>query len=180
MGILDSSFLFFPFGNDLLVVSLVARHHDRLPGYVFSAALGSTVGVYFLVLVARKLGGEGIRKMAGRGRFDRLKAMIEKRGAMAIVLACLAPPPFPFTMVIAAAGALDYPRIRILVINFLSRAVRFIILGLLAIRYGRHILRMANTAAFRYTMYAFIVVCLAGSAFSVYGWLKNFRSGKRS
>ena len=31
LGILDSSFLFLPFGNDLLLVILVARDHGWMP-----------------------------------------------------------------------------------------------------------------------------------------------------
>src|ERR1017187_2047180 len=39
-GALDSSFFFLPFGNDLLLVVLVARHHGYLPLYVLAASLG--------------------------------------------------------------------------------------------------------------------------------------------
>jgi hypothetical protein len=59
MGVLDSSFLFLPFGNDLLVITLVARNHPGWPGYVLTAAIGSTIGVLVLALVANKLGEEG-------------------------------------------------------------------------------------------------------------------------
>lgn len=180
MGALDSSFLFLPFGNDLLVVVLVARNHHGLPWYVLTAAFGSTVGVFGLVLVARKLGEEGIKKMAGAKRFDKLCKMIKKHGAMAIALACIAPPPFPFTMVIAAAAALDYSRARICLINFFCRGVRFVILGLLAIEYGRSFLKIAKSEAFQWTMVAFIVLCIAGSALSIYKWLKNARSGAKA
>lgn len=179
MGALDSSFLFLPFGNDLLVVSLVARHHDGLPWYVLTAACGSTIGVLVLALVARKLGEEGIKKMAGQKRFEKLEGQIGKHGGKAVALACIAPPPFPFTMVIAAAAALDYSRVRIGVINFFTRGLRFIILGLLAIRYGRHILRFANAPAFRWTMFVFIALCVVGSAFSIWEWIKNVRPGKK-
>jgi hypothetical protein len=55
MGILDSSFLFLPFGNDLLVVTLMARHHQGWLWYVLAAAVGSTIGVFALALVAQKL-----------------------------------------------------------------------------------------------------------------------------
>lgn len=106
MGVLDSSFLFLPFGNDLLVVTLVARNHQRWPWYVLAAALGSTIGVFFLSFVAQKLGEEGIKKMAGEKKFARLHKMIDTYGSKAVFLACIAPPPFPFTMVIAAAAAL--------------------------------------------------------------------------
>jgi membrane protein YqaA with SNARE-associated domain len=178
MGALDSSFLFLPFGNDLLVVTLVARKPHGLPWYVLAAASGSTVGVFMLALVARKLGEEGIKGMAGPKRFDKLSRMIDKHGAKAVVLACIAPPPFPFTMVIAAAAALDYSRLRICVINFFGRGVRFVILGLLAIKYGKAILKIADEPIFRWSMVAFIVLCVAGSVFSIRGWLKNVRPRK--
>ena len=173
MGALDSSFLFLPFGNDLLVVTLVARNHQGLPWYVLAASIGSTIGVSVLAVAAGKLGQEGIKKMAGRNRFDKLSRMIDEHGAKAVVLACIAPPPFPFTMVIAAAAALKYSRLRIAVINFFTRGVRFIILGVLAIKYGNAILELANSPVFRGTMIGFISLCVAGSAFSIYGWLKN-------
>ena len=180
MGILDSSFLFLPFGNDLLVVTLTARNHHGLPWYVTGAAAGSTIGVILLVLVAGKLGEEGIKSMAGAKRFSRLNKMIERHGAPAVALACIAPPPFPFTLVIAAASALDYSRRRIWFITFFTRALRFIILGLLAIKYGRHILDLANSNAFRWTMFGFIVLCIGGSAISIYGWIRNVRSTRKA
>jgi membrane protein YqaA with SNARE-associated domain len=180
MGALDSSFLFLPFGNDLLVVTLVARHHEGLTWYILAAAAGSTVGVFVLAWAAAKLGEESIKKMAGAKRFDKLSGKIGKNGAKAIVLACIAPPPFPFTMVVAAAAALGYSRLRICVINFFSRGVRFLILGLLAIKYGKAILSMADSNVFRWSMLGFVTVCVAGSAFSIYGWLKNVRQGKNA
>jgi membrane protein YqaA with SNARE-associated domain len=180
MGILDSSFLFLPFGNDLLVVTLVARRHQGLPWYVLTAALGSTIGVILLALVARKLGEEGIKKMAGEKRFARLHKMIDTHGTKAVLLACIAPPPFPFTMVIAAAAALDLSRRRICAVTFFTRGLRFAVLGLLAIKYGRHILEVANSNAFRSIMVGFILLCLAGSALSIYTWIKNVRSGRKA
>ena len=52
-----------------------------------------------------------------------------------------------------------------------------LILGLLAIKYGKAILKMADSPLFRGVMVGFIV-CGAGSAFSIYGWLKNVRTRK--
>jgi membrane protein YqaA with SNARE-associated domain len=179
MGVLDSSFLFLPFGNDLLVVTLVARHYQGWPWYVLAAALGSTIGVFALALVAHKLGEEGIKKMAGEKRFARLHKMIGAHGSKAVFLACIAPPPFPYTMVIAAAAALNFSRLRICAVNFFARGLRFAVLSLLAIKYGRHILEVANSNGFRLTMVGFILLCLAGSAFSIYSWIKNVRTGRK-
>jgi membrane protein YqaA with SNARE-associated domain len=104
MGVLDSSFLVLPFGNDLVVVGLVAQKHHGAPLYVLSAAIGSTIGALLLALVGRKVGEEGVQKLAGRRKFDMLKKHMGHRAAIAIAVGALAPPPFPYTLVIAAAS----------------------------------------------------------------------------
>lgn len=173
MGVLDSSFLFLPFGNDLLIVALVARNHHGWPFYVLAAVCGSTLGVFVLDLVARKAGEAGVQKVAGESTFQKLKRKMEQKGGRALVVGCLAPPPFPFTMVIATTSALGYPRPRLLGIVAASRTVRFVILSFLAIKFGRHILRIMNTQAFRWTMIAFIALCIVGSVFSVMKWVRG-------
>ena len=115
---------------------------------MLAAALGSTIGVFVLALVAHKLGEEGIQKMAGEKRFARLHKMIDKHSSKTVSLACIAPPPFPFTMVIAAEAALNLSRLRICAVSFFTRGVRFAVLSLLAIKYGRHILEVANSNVF--------------------------------
>lgn len=180
MGVMDSSFLFLPFGNDLLVVVFVARHHTGWPIYVISAVCGSTLGVLFLDLVARKGGEAGIKKIAGEKRFESLKRRFEKYGAWGLVLACLSPPPFPFTMVVAVTSALDYPRLRLLGTVAAGRAVRFTALSMLAIFYGRGILRMMNTPAFKWTIIVFTCLCIVGSVFSVMKWVKGRHSFQRA
>ncbi len=179
MGILDSSFLVLPFGNDLLIVALVAHHHHGLPFYVISAACGSTVGVLSLALVAHKFGEEGIRKVAGQKQFDKIKKRIGERSGIAVAIGCLAPPPFPFTMVIAAASAMGYSLWRLLAINFFSRALRFTILGFLAIKFGTEVLRISRSPAFIWTMVAFIMLCLGASVFSILHWVRSRRPGEK-
>ena len=178
MGILDSSFLFLPFGNDLLVVVLVSRHHQGLPWYVLAAACGSTIGALILALVAGKIGEEGIRKLAGQKRFKKMEAQVNSHGGLAILLATLAPPPFPFTMVIASAAALKYSRIRLLALNFVGRAIRFTILGLLAIKFGWMVIRVANSPAFKWSMTILVALCLLGSVISVWHWVAQTRPRK--
>jgi membrane protein YqaA with SNARE-associated domain len=180
LGILDSSFLVLPFGNDLLVVGLIAHHHAGFLIYVLSAACGSTVGVFLLASVARKFGEEGIRKVAGKKQFDRLKKRIGDRSGVAVAIGCLAPPPFPFTMVIAASSALGYSLWRIAVINFVSRAIRFAFLGILAIKFGTAILRIAKSPAFVWSMIVFIALCLIASAFSILHWVRSTRSNQHA
>lgn len=173
MGVMDSSFLFLPFGNDLLVVGLVARHHSGYLLYVLSAVCGSTFGVLLLDWVARKGGEAGVQKVAGPRRFEYLKRRIAEKGGVALVIGSLAPPPFPFTMVVATNSALGYPRRRLLWTVAISRAVRFLILGFLAIRFGRIILRIMNSEPFKWTIIAFIAICTIGSVYSILTWLRT-------
>jgi membrane protein YqaA with SNARE-associated domain len=176
LGILDSSFLFLPFGNDLLLVVLAARNHAYLPLYVLAASLGSATGVLLLDLVCRKGGEEGLKKMMSPKRLDYLKKKMSHSAAIPLVVTCLAPPPFPFTAVIAAASAFQYPKVRLLGYVFAARAVRFTLIGLAAIRFGRGILRMANSPEFIWFVVGFSALCIIGSTLSIMRWIRLSRS----
>ncbi len=175
LGIADSSFLFLPFGNDLLIVILTVRNHSHLALYVASASIGSTLGVLLLDAVCRKGGEEGLKKMMKPGRLEYFKQRMTNQAAVAILLACLAPPPFPFTLVIASASAFEYPRQRLLGLVFFARSIRFTIVGLLAIRYGRQILRIARAPETTWIMLGFILLCVLGSAYQVTQWVRRTR-----
>jgi membrane protein YqaA with SNARE-associated domain len=176
LGILDSSFLFLPFGNDILLVVLVARNHGYLLLYVLAASLGSAAGVLLLDLVCRKGGEEGLKKMMSPKRLDYLKKKMSHSAAIPLVVTCLAPPPFPFTAVIAAASAFQYPKSRLLGYVFAARAVRFTLIGLAAIRFGRGILRMANSPEFIWFVVGFSALCVIGSTLSIMRWIRLSRS----
>lgn len=180
MGVLDSSFLVLPFGNDLLIVGLVARHHQGVVWYVLAAACGSTAGALLLAAVCRKIGEERLRRIAGKRQHAKLRSWFKHHAGMAIGVAGLAPPPFPFTTVIAAAGALEYPLWRIGAFNFAARAVRFTVLAFLALRYGRLVLHIARSAPFEWGVMAFVFLCLVASGFSLARWFRNPRKSRQT
>lgn len=171
MGVLDSSFLVLPLGNDLVVVGLVAQNHKGVAWYILSAACGSTLGALLLAIVSSKLGEEGLRRFAGKKRFEKLKSRIGHHAGVALAVAGLAPPPFPFTTVIAGAAALNYPLPRLLLINFFARTVRFTLLSILAIKFGHQILNIAKSASFEWGMALFIALCVVASGFSIKHWM---------
>lgn len=175
LGILDSTFLFLPFGNDLLVVLLTARNHQRLILYALSAALGSTTGVWLLDKLSRPAGDKGLRKTMKRSRFAYLRNEVKEHSAAAILLACLAPPPFPFTIVVVAASSFQYPREKLLTLVFIGRAVRFCLIGLLAVWMGDQILAMARSPGFTRFMIVFIAICGVGSAIQIVRWVRRSR-----
>ena len=148
------------------MVLLVARHPNQLPVYVLAAATGSTIGVLLLDLVCRKGGGEGLKRLVKPKLLDYLKRQMERHAAAALIVSCLAPPPFPFGVFVAAASAFQYSRPRLMVLIFIARAIRFSLVGWAAIYFGRQILRVANSIEFLWVMGGFIAFCVIGSIVS--------------
>jgi len=176
LAIADDSFLFLPIGSDLLTVVLVARHHEQLPLCVLAGAVGSTIGVFLLDLVCRKGGKEGLKRLVKPRLLGYLKQQMERHAGIAVIVSCLAPPPFPFGAAIATASAFQYPRPRLLILVFLSRAIRYSLVGWAAIYFGRHILRIADSVEFMRIMGGFIAFCVIGSIASILHWVRIGRS----
>jgi membrane protein YqaA with SNARE-associated domain len=172
VGILDSSFLMVPLGNDFLLLGLVARFHDRVALYVAAATLGSVLGVLLTLWLSRK-GGDRLAK-GRRGRtWKYVEKQMKENAGWALSVGSLMPPPFPFTVFVAAAGALKVPLKKALSYIAAGRLLRFTLEGVLAIYYGRWILLFAQSPAFRYLAIAMLVIAVAGSAYSLYGWVRH-------
>jgi membrane protein YqaA with SNARE-associated domain len=180
LGILDSSYLFLPWGNDLLVVAMTARHPElgRMLYYATMSAIGSTLGCLLIDVTLRPLGASGLERHVPKRRLERVRCKIEKNGGRALAVASLAPPPFPFTVFVMAAAALQYSRRRLLAIVAVTRMARFTVIGLLAIRFGKRILKWADNSVVQGFLIALIVVCIVGSIVSVYGWIHRSRTAR--
>jgi membrane protein YqaA with SNARE-associated domain len=182
LGILDSSFLFAPLGNDILVVAMTARnrHAGEMLYYAAMSTIGSVLGCLLVDLLLRKAGEKGLERHVPRRRLEYVKRKVSKNAGWALALASIAPPPFPFTPFVMAAAALQYPRRRMLLIVGITRMARFTALGVLALYFGKRILRWAENDVVQGVLVGLIVVCVVGSVFSVIGWVKRSRnSGSR-
>jgi membrane protein YqaA with SNARE-associated domain len=180
IGILDSSFLFAPWGNDLLLVALTARRPGllRMLYYAAMSTAGSVLGCLLLDVTLRPLGAKGLEKHLSQKRLNRIRAKVGKNVGRALAVASLAPPPFPFTAFVMAASALQYPRDRLLIVIGVTRMVRFVLFGLLALRFGERILGWAQNPVVQAFLMILIVVSIIGSVMSVYGWIKRSRSAQ--
>lgn len=178
LGILDSSFLFLPLGLDLLMVALTAKHHDRMLYYAAMSAAGSVVGCFTTDWVSRKGGEAGLQSRISPRRLKYIQSRVEKSAGFALAISAMAPPGFPFTPFVIVAAALQYPRVRLLSIVAAFRFLRFVVEGLLAIRFGPRILKLAELPAVEHTIVALVVVSVAGSAWSIYRLFRNSRKKK--
>jgi membrane protein YqaA with SNARE-associated domain len=175
LGALDSSVLFMPMGNDLLLVALTARKPALMPFYVLMATAGSLLGCLLTDIVSRKGGEAGLEGRVPRRRLEYIKRKVHQHAAKALALAAIMPPPFPFTPVVAAAAATQYPRKKLLGVLAVARVVRFTAEGLLAIFFGSRILRMADHPMVQGVVLTVLAVSLAGSVISIAGWIRRSR-----
>jgi membrane protein YqaA with SNARE-associated domain len=172
LGAFDSSPLVVPMGNDLLVLALCARYHQRVLYYVAMATAGSLIGCFATDWISRKSEG-GLKMFASGKQLDYIRKQVEKRAAWTLVGASLLPPPFPFTAFVAAAAAFRYPRTKLLGFVGIGRLARFTIEAALAIHYGRWIIRQAESPWFEHVMIALVVISIGGSAYSIHQWSKG-------
>ena len=175
LGVLDSSFLFLPLGNDLLIVALTASHPHRMPYYVWMATLGSVAGVAITWWVSARGGRKALERSGRNRRIAYIERKIKKSGGIALAVAALMPPPFPFTPFVIVAAALQYPRGKMLRIIAGCRLVRFTVDSSLALVYGRQIVGLAQSPRVQHFIAGLVVVSLAGSAYSIFNWAQ--RSG---
>jgi len=62
LGVLDSSFLIIPLGNDLLLIALSARRHELVPYYAAMATAGSVTGCFIMDVISRRGGEKGLER----------------------------------------------------------------------------------------------------------------------
>lgn len=174
LGAGDSSFLFLPLSNDLLLIALVndSRGSWRWVMYPIAAALGSLVGVALVDLIMRKAGEEGLKKFVGKRPLEKLKSKVENRGVWAVFIASLLPPPFPFTAIVAAASAFQCSRPRMLLAVLSGRIIRFTAEALLALYFGRKLLRYLRSDIVEYFVYGLIAITVVGSILGIRKWFR--------
>ena len=164
-----------PLGNDLLVVALTANHHGRMLYYAAMASAGSVIGCLLTDIVCRKGGEKGLKENFSGRTIQYVERKIKTNAGWALAVACVLPPPFPFTPFIIVMAAMQYPRWRMLGIVAAGRALRFCLEGMLASIYGRQILAMAKNSVLQGTIIALVVISIIGSFWSIYKWVKRAR-----
>ena len=169
LGAFDSSPFVLPMGNDLLVLALSARYHQRVLYYVLMATAGSLIGCFATDWISRK-SESGQKKILSGKHLDYIRKQVEKRAGWTLLVASLMPPPFPFTALVAAAAAFRYPRNKLFSFVAVGRLTRFAIEAALAIHYGRWIIKQAESPLLDHIMIALIAISIAGSAFAIYQW----------
>jgi membrane protein YqaA with SNARE-associated domain len=140
IGALDSSLLSLPEINDYLVVGRCYKDPSAAFYFPLFAAVGSVIGCSLLYTIVRRGGQAVLRKRFNLENIKRVEKAYERFGFLAIGLPAILPPPLPFKIFVATAGALEYPRWKFLLTVMIARSLRYYVEGILAVYYGRRVL----------------------------------------
>ncbi len=167
LGALDSSMLFFlPFGNDALVIYLVARKRELFWLYPLLTTAGSVTGAAVTYWIGKRIGSAGLERLVDERRLERLRNRVKEKGAFAMAVPAVLPPPFPLTPFVLTCGALTVDPWRFFLTFGGARLIRFGIEALLARRYGRGILRILESDTFQMVIIGFVVIAVVGTIVS--------------
>jgi len=141
IGALDSSLLSLPEVNDYLVVARCYTHPKTVFFFPLFAAIGSLLGCLLLYTILSRGGRAVLHRRFRIEHVLRVERAYARFGILALVVPALLPPPMPFKIFVATAGALQFPRRRFLLTIFLARSLRYYVEGTLAVFYGQRVLR---------------------------------------
>lgn len=141
IGALDSSLLSLPEINDYLVVVRCYKHPRAVFIFPLFAALGSVIGCWLLYTIIRRGGQAILRRRFRAEHIKRVEDAYARFGILALAVPALLPPPMPFKIFVATAGAMEFPRRRFLITVLIARSLRYYVEGVLAVFYGERVLR---------------------------------------
>ena len=135
VALLDSSFVPLPSSADALMLLLSTAHPRLMLFYAFLATAGSAIGCVILYYISRRAGGRALKKFS-EAKQRRVKELIDRYDVLAVLVASLLPPPFPFKLFVITAGVFRFSVLRFTLAIVAGRAFRFLLEGFFAVRYG--------------------------------------------
>jgi membrane protein YqaA with SNARE-associated domain len=168
LAALDSTLFFsLPFGIDAAVILLAARWRELWWIVPLLATAGSVAGAVLTFWMGVKIGEQGLERWVARKRLAQVRANVRKKGAVALAVLDLIPPPFPFTPFVLAAGALDVKSRIFFGTLAACRILRFGLEAALARKYGRSIVTWLDSDVFHNIVSFFIIIAIALTVLSL-------------
>ena len=103
-------------------------------------------------------------------------AALQRNGVMAVLVPCLLPPPAPFKIFILLAGVVGISATRLATAIAIGRGVRYLALGILAVKYGERAMAYMRENG---TSVSLVAVGALAIGFAAYLLWSKARAGKR-
>jgi len=180
LGALDSTLFFsLPLGIDASVIILAARMRALWWIVPLLATAGSVLGAALTFWMGAKIGDHGLEHWVSHKRLARVRTRIRTKGAVALAVLDLIPPPFPFTPFVLAAGALDVRPRTFFVTLAACRVLRFGLEGALAVTYGQGVLSWLESDLFNDIVMFFVAIAIMLTVLSIVQVVRATRAPAR-
>jgi membrane protein YqaA with SNARE-associated domain len=180
LAALDSTLvLFLPLGIDIATVILAAKLRHSWWTVPLLATAGSVAGAAFTFWLGTKAGEKGLDRYVPKKRLKKIRSRIHNRGAVALAVLDLVPPPFPFTAFVLAAGALKVKKTTFFATLVACRLIRFGLEATLAATYGGRIVSWLESDLLYDIASFFIGLALLVSVISIIRLIRSSRPQKR-
>jgi membrane protein YqaA with SNARE-associated domain len=156
---LDAAFFGLPM--DAVVAGYVYQDRARFLLYALMASAGSALGSMVIYGIGYEGGEELLRKRISPARFEKIHAAFDQHPFWSLMFPAMLPPPTPFKLFVLAAAVSEMSFVRFLLAIFSGRMVRFLVLGLLTIKFGPDVVHLFGTL-FRQHYYWFVGAIVAG------------------
>ena len=137
IAFLDSVLVPIPGGVDAMLMILATARPSWMLIYVAAATIGSTVGCVGLYKISQKAGHRALDRFS-ESKQQRVKDLIDRYDVLAVLVASVLPPPFPFKLFVVSAGVFRLNLLRFTIAIAAGRTFRYLLEGYLAARYGDH------------------------------------------
>ena len=135
IAMFDSAGIPLPGGVDIVLMLLAWQQPSFFLLVAFIAAVGSTLGCLVLYRIGRTGGEVAVRRLDPE-KVERVTAKVRDNDVAAVMVALLAPPPFPTKVFMLVAGLVGMPWPRFAATVFVARMIRFSAEAYLAVRLG--------------------------------------------
>ena len=135
IALLDSALIPMPGGPDAVMILLAAARPGWMLFYAAAATLGSTLGCVILYYISRRAGRRALARFSP-AKQARVKELVDRYDVLAVLIAAVLPPPFPFKLFVVTAGVFRLSVVRFALAVAAGRAFRFVLEGYLAAHYG--------------------------------------------
>jgi membrane protein DedA with SNARE-associated domain len=140
IAIADSSLLSLPEVNDIITVTRIAHNPHEVYYFPLFPAVGSLIGCLILYRIARQ-GRKFLTSKFDSKLLARVEDLYRRWGLFALAIPALLPPPLPFKVFVATAGALGYPLKKFILTVLIARLIRYYSFGIAAYFFREEVLQ---------------------------------------
>lgn len=170
-AVLDASVIPLPVPGttDLFLLWLVSHKGNPL-ALTAIAVSGSVFGGYSTWHIGKKGGETALERWVPKKYLQRIVGWVKRNPSLSVFVPSILPPPVPLSPFLLASGALGVTHKSFLVSFSAARALRYSLVAWLAVRYGRHIVRLWEGTLAKWSapiLWTFAAITVAGICWGI-------------